>query len=765
MIARSSTHTHTHTVGTVKRKGFTIIQLVIGMLIFAILTGIAFFGISIYTAQANETRVASDLGTFEVAIKDYMLNNPGACSDGTLSPVGLNHYLTKENALALDEADPNKDDLGTEISVAAGVKSEAAYKKLSVLEDPWGHQYRVVIRNNADRTTEEGEYGAKGTDRAFIYVYSMGKDGKGAANDTKQDDSVLCVQYSDGEVYSRSYLPSDGKNQAIAAPAYTYWNKDENGKHSVMKDSIFAVGAVDPSKAPGKENGSSGGIGGGGSNVTSGYAGWYVTDDYMYARTPTAGNDMGFTSIEEGQRFVREVYTKLTTGMSWDEYVRDALSNPSNEGKTESDIADAAYAEVGLDKNTFVPATLGDEWAVMVIDPEKTKYGALETMINGYPVTSLAETFRDCTNMKKAPNIPSSVKNMTSTFEGCTSLTGTITLDCELTGLGDCFKNTVKPIVLTGGSSNLYNLAATGNNGNVTVKKNTAPIHGSADYSSFYQEKGDYFYMRKVISGNAVGAPTIESAQAFVKDVYIEMLTGWGGNRMTYDEFLVANDMSEEDLWEALQITEGTFEPAILKDEWSVKVTDGNKSSYGTIESYINGMPVTDMDNTYENCTSLKVAPAIPSTVTRLYGTYFGCSSLTEAPVIPNSVKDMTFTFQMCEALKTAPIIPNSVQILKGAFRYCSSLEGVVTINADPTGDCTGLFEGTTQDIYLEGSSTFDFLANNIDSSIADGTNVHLAHEWNLTAPGQWTCSRSSCHATATSESECSRYGCTNTAQ
>ena len=272
MIARSSTHTHTHThtIGAVKRKGFTIIQLVIGMLIFAILTGIAFFGISVYTAQANETRVASDLGTFEVAIKDYMLNNPGACSDGTLNPVGLNHYLTKENTLALDEVDPNKDDLGTEISVAAGVKSEAAYKKLSVLEDPWGHQYRVVIRNNADRTTEDGEYGAKGTDRAFIYVYSMGKDGKGASNDTKQDDSVLCVQYSDGEVYSRSYLPSDGKNQAIAAPAYTYWNKDENGKHSVMKDSIFAVGGVDPDKAPEKENTSSGGTTGAGADEDQG---------------------------------------------------------------------------------------------------------------------------------------------------------------------------------------------------------------------------------------------------------------------------------------------------------------------------------------------------------------------------------------------------------------------------------------------------------------------------------------------------------------
>lgn len=215
------------------------------MLIFAILTGIAFYGISAYTAQANETRVSSDLGTFEVAIKDYMLNNVAACSDGKLTPVGLNHYLTKENTLTSDtDAD---DDIGSEVSVSAGAGGEASYKKLSTLEGPWEHQYRVVIRNNADRQYSDGEYGAKGTDRAFVYVYSMGKDGKGVANDTKQDDSVLVVQYSDGEVFSKIYLPSDSKNQSVTAPAYILWNKDDSGKHSVMNEAIFAVGAVDPS--------------------------------------------------------------------------------------------------------------------------------------------------------------------------------------------------------------------------------------------------------------------------------------------------------------------------------------------------------------------------------------------------------------------------------------------------------------------------------------------------------------------------------------
>ena len=461
--------THTHTVGTVKRKGFTIIQLVIGMLIFAILTGIAFFGISIYTAQANETRVASDLGTFEVAIKDYILNNPGACSDGTLNPVGLNHYLTKENALALDEADPNKDDLGSEISVAAGIKGEAAYKKLSVLEDPWGHQYRVVIRNNADRTTEEGEYGAKGTDRAFIYVYSMGKDGKGAANDTKQDDSVLCVQYSDGEVYSRSYLPSDGKNQAIAAPAYTYWNKDENGKHSVMKDSIFAVGGVDPSKAPGKENGSSGGSGAGGGSGSD------------------SGSDESTT--RNGKIPAGATYTVNATG--------DVLSGDNGDSFPDNPKSNDTYEE-GDYKYLYYNSDL----IVSVKDKTKTSYGVILSEIAGKPITNMYNTFAECTSLTTAPKIPSGVKSMSYTFH---------------------------------------------------------------------------------------------------------------------------------------------------------------------------------------NCTSLTTPPAIPDSVTNISNTFQGCTSLTTAPKIPSSVTDMYDTFSYCTSLTTAPTIPNGVTDMKKTFQGCTSLTGTIEINANPT--------------------------------------------------------------------------------
>lgn len=215
-------------------KGFTIIQLVIGMLIFAILTGIAFYGVSVYTAQANETRVDSDLGTFEVAIKDYMLNNADKCSDGSLSLDKLNEYLTDENKLKstgiVHELDSTQE---------TAAKFGASEIGVSTLTDPWGHEYRIVIANDTDSdaadAADKAAPDAKGTDRAEIYVYTCGKDSRAAGGDTKEDDSVLVVQYSDGEVYSRVYQPADKKNGSISAPAYTAFG----GK---MDKAIYAIG-------------------------------------------------------------------------------------------------------------------------------------------------------------------------------------------------------------------------------------------------------------------------------------------------------------------------------------------------------------------------------------------------------------------------------------------------------------------------------------------------------------------------------------------
>lgn len=90
-------------------------------------------------------------------------------------------------------------------------------------------------------------------------------------------------------------------------------------------------------------------------------------------------------------------------------------------------------------------------------------------------VTNMGNTFYGCTGLTTAPEIPNSVTSMRSTFYGCTNLTGEITINANLNGsyewvYEECFKDTTKPIQLTGTCSVLLELAATSSNGNVTVK-------------------------------------------------------------------------------------------------------------------------------------------------------------------------------------------------------------------------------------------------------------------------------------------------------
>lgn len=96
-----------------------------------------------------------------------------------------------------------------------------------------------------------------------------------------------------------------------------------------------------------------------------------------------------------------------------------------------------------------------------------------------------------------------------------------------------------------------------------------------------------------------------------------------------------------------------------------------DKDSYGEIISEIAGQPVTDMFNTFVNCTSLTTAPVIPNCVTSMNGTFVNCISLTTAPIIPSSLTDMS-----------------------GTFFGCTSLTGTIEVNANPT-SYNSCFSGT----------------------------------------------------------------------
>ena len=150
--------------------------------------------------------------------------------------------------------------------------------------------------------------------------------------------------------------------------------------------------------------------------------------------------------------------------------------------------------------------------------------------------------------------------------------------------------------------------------------------------------------------------------------------------------------------------------------EWSVKVKDTSKTSYGTILSEIAGRPITNMFYTFANCRSLITAPVIPNSVTNMRYTFGGCTSMktyvgstdTDGDfsnyTISNSVTDMSHTFDNCTSLTTAPTIPSSVTNMRGTFCNCISLTGTIEINANPTSydEC---FAFTMEPITLRGSS------------------------------------------------------------
>lgn len=128
---------------------------------------------------------------------------------------------------------------------------------------------------------------------------------------------------------------------------------------------------------------------------------------------------------------------------------------------------------------------------------------------------------------------------------------------------------------------------------------------------------------------------------------------------------------------------------------WAVYATDKTKTSYGEIRETLHGFPVTLMYKTFDGCSNMTVAPAIPAqvqvaynaykgtaitatpdmgNVLTLYGTFKNCKNLTSVGTIPATVRDMTYAFSGCTALTTAPAIPASVTTIKGAFKGCTKL-------------------------------------------------------------------------------------------
>ncbi len=160
------------------------------------------------------------------------------------------------------------------------------------------------------------------------------------------------------------------------------------------------------------------------------------------------------------------------------------------------------------------------------------------------------------------------------------------------------------------------------------------------------------------------------------------------------------------DLWNYTDDEKGT-------NGWQLYDSDNRRTGYenanivngriqGTVPQYIKTgteefLPVTRMNRTFEDCTSLIVAPSIPTTVYDMGYCFHGCTSLTTAPAIPDSVEFMDRTFWGCSSLLAISNIPRKVSNLGDTFRGCSSLTAISDIPSTVEGltrtfmGCTGI--------------------------------------------------------------------------
>lgn len=117
---------------------------------------------------------------------------------------------------------------------------------------------------------------------------------------------------------------------------------------------------------------------------------------------------------------------------------------------------------------TFVAASGG--WEVSVKDKTKVQYEPLYNTLYNKPLLSIKETFKDCVFLTTSPAIPNNVKDMSSAFYGCSSLTGTIMIYANPDLFTECFSGISKPVTLMGSSTVLSVLAATNPGGYVTIE-------------------------------------------------------------------------------------------------------------------------------------------------------------------------------------------------------------------------------------------------------------------------------------------------------
>ena len=427
----------------------------------------------------------------------------------------------------------------------------------------------------------------------------------------------------------------------------------------------------------------------------------YAEGDYTY-NIETYGCSFGASTLEEAWKKVHELLA--AEGMTWEDMVAILYEE---EGITEAELK----AELGLTEETFEPSTYG--WAVSinedVTDKTKTCYGPILESIEGYPITNLDETFRECVNLTESPVIPATVTSMRGTFSGCTNLQTAPVLPNGVVDMGYTFDGCVSLVKAPKLPDNVVDLNWTFENCSSLIEAPIIPdtvekMNYTFDetsiktYAGSTDPDGDF-------SNYVIPSKVTTMEQTFLHCTYITHAPD------------ISAAISLTNMTNTFSGCTSLIEAPILPDNvenmgqtfngcTNLKTYAGSTAADGDFTDYVIPNSVRDMTYTFGDCKALIKAPQIPFGVEILSSTFCGCANLIQVYEIPESVTDLGYAFMWCYKLQAAPAVPSNVQDMEQTFCSCTSLTGSIEINANPS-IYSKCFSGTDMSkITLTGDST-----------------------------------------------------------
>ena len=226
---------------------------------------------------------------------------------------------------------------------------------------------------------------------------------------------------------------------------------------------------------------------------------------------------------------------------------------------------------------------------------------------NWLPVTSMYNTFYNCTDLKKAPEVPNTVTCMWSTYQECTNLMEGKVSGCSK-NLWNCFMGCTNLVTSPFLPDSVENMMQIFYNCTSLTSINEFP-ENVTNLNGAFQNCTNLEYV------GTIKDKVINMGNAFFHCTKLKKITNIGKNVIT--------------LAHTFEQCSNLIEAPIIEDK------------------------VIDMEATFSGCSSLIEAPEIPEGVKIMRSTFNGCSNLIKAPsMIPESVINMISTFWNCNRLE-----------------------------------------------------------------------------------------------------------------